>query len=58
MNTLINSNEEVISFCLRKVSHYWGYKEKDFVYYMLAPPWVKTYVVTFLFNLNSTRMMS
>lgn len=27
MNTLLNSNTEIISFCLRKVTHYWGYKE-------------------------------
>ena len=45
MNTLVNCHEEIISFCLRKVTHYWGYKEKDFVYYMLGPPWVKTYIV-------------
>jgi hypothetical protein len=52
MNTLINCNEEVISFCLRKVTHYWGYKENDFVFYMLAPPWVKLYIVKIVFHLS------
>eukprot|EP00349_Pseudokeronopsis_sp_Brazil_P011378 CAMPEP_0202979638 /NCGR_PEP_ID=MMETSP1396-20130829/85728_1 /ASSEMBLY_ACC=CAM_ASM_000872 /TAXON_ID= /ORGANISM="Pseudokeronopsis sp., Strain Brazil" /LENGTH=95 /DNA_ID=CAMNT_0049719147 /DNA_START=651 /DNA_END=938 /DNA_ORIENTATION=- len=44
MNTLLASNEEVIMFQLRKISQYWGYKEGDSVYYMLAPPWIKSYV--------------
>lgn len=46
MNTLINSNEEVLRYCLRKVAHYWGYKDGNYVYYMLAPPWVKFIVVS------------
>lgn len=48
MNTLINSNDEIIRFCLRKVSQFWGYKENSFVYYMLAPPWVKLYIVSII----------
>ena len=50
MNTLINSNDEIIRFCLRKVSSFWGYKENNFVYYMLSPPWVKLYVVLTIFH--------
>lgn len=47
MNTMINNNEEILSYCLKKVSHYWGYKEGNYVYYMLAPPWVRIIIVTF-----------
>ena len=46
MNTLLSSNEEIMRFCLRKVTHYWGFKEGSYVYYMVAPPWVKTLVVS------------
>ena len=41
MNTLLHNNEEVMNFDLRRVIHYWGYKEGQFIYYMLAPSWVK-----------------
>jgi hypothetical protein len=44
MNTMLNSNEDILRFCLRKVTHYWGFKEGTYVYYMVAPPWVKTLV--------------
>ena len=47
MNTMLSSNEEVMRFCLRKVTHFWGFKEGSYVYYMVAPPWVKTLVVSF-----------
>lgn len=30
-----------MQFDLRKVAHYWGYKSGGYIYYMLAPPWVK-----------------
>ena len=33
-----------MSFCLRKVTHFWGYKEGNYVYYMVAPPWVRSLV--------------
>jgi hypothetical protein len=46
MNTLLSSNEEIMRFCLRKVTHYWGFKEANYVYYMVAPPWVRTLVVS------------
>ena len=44
MNTLINNNDDIIRFQLRKISVYWGYSEGNFVYYMFAAPWVRTYV--------------
>lgn len=46
MNTLLNTNDEVIRYQLRKVSHYWGFRESNFIYYMFATPWVRTYVVS------------
>lgn len=48
MNTLLTANEDVMSYCLKKVTHYWGYKEQNYVYYMVAPPWVKVLVVSIL----------
>ena len=44
MNTMLNTNDEIIRFCLKKLPRYWGYKEETFVYYMLTPPWVKMHV--------------
>jgi len=44
MNTMLNTNDEVIRFQLRKLPRYWGFREDSFVYYMLTPPWVKLYV--------------
>jgi len=44
MNTMLNTNEDLIRFCLRKISYYWGYKEGQYSYYMLSPPWVKLYI--------------
>jgi len=46
MNTLLYNNEEIMRFCLRKISHYWGYKEGNYIYYMFAPPWVRIYIVS------------
>lgn len=50
MNTMLNTNDDVIRYQLRKISHYWGYREtgSNFVYYMLAPPWLKIYIVSSL----------
>ena len=39
MNTMMNTNDEVIRFQLKKLPRYWGYREDNFVYYMLTPPW-------------------
>lgn len=42
MNTLVNSNDVMIKFRLRRVTQFWGLKSDDgqFIYYMLAPNWV------------------
>jgi len=37
----------MVQYCLRRVSHFWGYKEDNepkYIYYMLAPPWVKVVI--------------
>lgn len=44
MNTMLNTNDDVIRYNLRKISYYWGYQEGDYLYYMLAPPWLKVYI--------------
>jgi len=44
MNTMLNTNEDLVRFCLRKISYYWGFKEGQYSYYMLSPPWVKLYI--------------
>ena len=41
MNTMLHSNSEVMQYDLRRVIHYWGYKEGQYIYYMLAPSWIK-----------------
>ena len=46
MNTLVNTNDDLIRYQMRKVSFYWGYHESGFVYYMFAPPWIKLVVVS------------
>jgi|JI10StandDraft_1071094.scaffolds.fasta_scaffold216283_2 hypothetical protein len=47
MNTLLTGNDMMVKHCLRRVAHYWGWKdegESRYLYYMLAPPWVKVLV--------------
>ena len=44
MNTMMNTNDEVMRFQLKKLPRYWGYREGTFVYYMLTPPWVKLFI--------------
>ena len=44
MNTMLNTNDDVIRFQLKKLPRYWGYRESNFVYYMLTPPWVKLFI--------------
>lgn len=44
MNTLMNANEIINGFCLRKVTQYWPYQEGSHIYYMIAPPWKKLYI--------------
>ena len=43
MNTLVNTNDLMIKYRLRRVVEYWGLKSEDnqYIYYMLAPHWVK-----------------
>ena len=59
MNTLVNTNDDLIRYQMRKVSFYWGFHENGFVYYMFAPPWIKLVVVSLYFCLNqyACRMM-
>lgn len=44
MNTMLNTNDEMIRYQLRKLPRYWGFREGQFVYYMLTPPWVKLFI--------------
>jgi hypothetical protein len=46
MNTLVNTNEEIVRLQLRKCAHFWGYREGNFVYYMFVTPWIRLYVVS------------
>ena len=46
MNTLMNTNELISSYNLRKVTQYWPYQEGSSIYYMIAPPWKRLYVVS------------
>jgi len=41
MNTLIKSHEVISQFNLRRIIKFWGYKDGKYVYFMLAPPWIK-----------------
>jgi hypothetical protein len=45
MNTMIISNEDLTKFELRKVTYFWGHREDNYIYYMLAPPWVHLRIV-------------
>ena len=44
MNTLVNSNDDLQAFKIKKVSFYWGFEDEKFVYYMFAPPWIRLIV--------------
>ncbi len=43
LNNQVNLNEFLLRFQLRRVTQYWGIfgDEGIYIYYMLAPPWVK-----------------
>lgn len=41
MNVLINKNQDISKFCLRKVPNTWGMKMGKFLVYILAPAWVR-----------------
>lgn len=44
MNNFISANTVMRKYGLRRVTHYWGFKEDNYIYYMVAPPWVKLLV--------------
>ena len=44
MNNMISANSVMRKYGLRRISYFWGYKEDDYIYYMVAPPWVKLVV--------------
>ena len=44
MNNFISANTVMRKYGLRRVCHYWGYKEDSYIYYMIAPPWVRLLV--------------
>lgn len=46
MNTLMHSNELIATFNLRKVTQYWPFQDGNSIYFMIAPPWKKLYVVS------------
>ena len=43
MNTLVNTNDILFKYRLRRITQFWGLKSEDgrYIYYMLAPEWVK-----------------
>ena len=41
MNNLMSASSVIRKYGLRRVPHYWGYREEHHIYYMIAPPWVK-----------------
>lgn len=44
MNNFISAHTVMRKYGLRRVPHYWGYREDNYIYYMVAPPWVKQLV--------------
>ena len=44
MNNFVSSNSVIRKYGLRRVPHYWNYVENGNIFYMLAPPWVRTRV--------------
>ena len=41
MNTLIKTHDVIGQFNLRRVIKFWGYKDPQHIYFMLAPSWIK-----------------
>ena len=41
MNTLIKTHDVISQFNFKRVIKFWGYKNNGYVYFMLAPPWIK-----------------
>ena len=48
LNTLMSQNTVISGFQLRKVTQYWPYQSGKYIYYMIAPPWKKLYVVSLI----------
>ena len=44
MNTLVNSNDDLLEYKIKKVSFYWDYHEGNYIYYMFSPPWIRLIV--------------
>ena len=44
MNTLVNSNDDLLEYKIKKVSFYWDYQEGNYIYYMFSPPWIRLIV--------------
>jgi hypothetical protein len=41
MNTIVKTHPVVSQFQFRRVIKFWGYKDQGFMYFMLAPNWIK-----------------
>lgn len=41
MNTLLKQHEVISQFNLRRVIKFWGHKDTEHVYFMMAPSWIK-----------------
>ena len=43
MNTLVNTNDIMIKYRLRRIVEFWGLRSEDdkYLYYMMAPPWCR-----------------
>ena len=42
MNTIVKTHDVISQFNFRRVIKFWGYKEQGYVYFMLAPSWIKS----------------
>ena len=41
MNTLVKTHDVISQFQFRRVIKFWGYRDNGFMYFMLAPNWIK-----------------
>ena len=41
MNHIVMNDPVIGEYNLKKVVQFWGIKEADYAYYMLAPPWIR-----------------
>jgi hypothetical protein len=42
MNTIVKTHDVISQFNFRRVIKFWGYKDQGYVYFMLAPSWIKS----------------